>query len=198
MSFAGPAPFTARIVKASANMPKKLAPSLLINLRIPVIVRKVLIVSLGYGLGNAGIRQIYRDLAKRYDTLEWHPMSTQLRQFGDRAEAVAAIYLEQKGYKILGKNYQKPWGEIDIIAKEMDVFVFVEVKANARETNFAFNPEVRADAKKMAKVMKTASLYLQYEIRTLECEWRIDIVSVIMRETKAHITHFKNVAEAFQ
>ena len=75
--------------------------------------------------------------------------------------------------------------------------VFVEVKANSDATDSAFNPEVRADYRKMQKIIKTATLYLGYKPGGLDHEWRIDVISVTMNGEKAKITHFKNVAEAF-
>lgn len=75
--------------------------------------------------------------------------------------------------------------------------VFVEVKANAKDFGEGFSPEIRVDQKKMNKITKTAELYLQYQLRNMECEWRVDIVSVTVEGAKAHIQHFKNVAEAY-
>ena len=119
------------------------------------------------------------------------------KKLGNSAEDLAVHYLSTKGYHILDRNYQKPWGEIDIIAKKEEILIFVEVKANAKHTSEAFNPEVRADNKKMQKVIKTAMLYLGHKAGGLDHEWRIDVISVTMGEAKAKITHFKNVAEAF-
>ncbi len=116
---------------------------------------------------------------------------------GNRAEAVATKYLEERGYTVLVRNYRKPWAEIDIIAKQNEVVVFVEVKANARDFGSEFNPEVRVDHKKLAKITRAAPLYLEYEYKNMNTEWRVDIVSVtFLGATKAQITHFKNVAEA--
>ena len=50
------------------------------------------------------------------------------KNLGDRGEAAAAEYLEKKGYTILNRNYYICHGEIDIIAKDGDCTVFVEVK----------------------------------------------------------------------
>lgn len=117
------------------------------------------------------------------------------KEFGNRAETIASTYLEGKKYTILKRNYRKPWGEIDIIAKQDETIVFVEVKANAKDFAGDFNPEVRVDERKINKIIKTATLYLQYELKNMNCEWRIDIISVTMEQEKAKITHFKNVAE---
>lgn len=99
------------------------------------------------------------------------------------------------GYEVIEKNYRKPWGEIDIIACKNGVVVFVEVKANSHEFGGDFNPEIRVDWNKMRKIKRTASLYLEYELCDTDCEWRIDVISVIFDKAnkKAKIKHFKNV-----
>lgn len=120
-------------------------------------------------------------------------------EFGLTAESIATAYLSQRGYEILERNYRKPWGEIDIIARMGDVVVFVEVKANSKEFTGDFNPEIRVNRAKMNKITKTATLYLGYELKNLDTAWRVDIISVTTSPgvTKAKITHFKNVAESF-
>ena len=120
------------------------------------------------------------------------------KELGTLAETIAGQYLEQHGYKILERNYRKPWGEIDIIASRNDVVAFVEVKASAKDFGSEFNPEVRVDHKKLRKITRAASLYLEYQYKNMNTEWRVDIISVTFSkpEQKATLTHFKNVAEA--
>ncbi|MBV9159572.1 MAG: YraN family protein [Candidatus Kaiserbacteria bacterium] len=50
------------------------------------------------------------------------------RPIGDMGESIAAQYLERKGFRIIDRNYLKPWGEIDIIAEKSGIIHFVEVK----------------------------------------------------------------------
>lgn len=126
------------------------------------------------------------------------------KELGFLAENIAARYLEERGYEILDKNYRKPWGEIDIVAlapeqggQETDgerTVIFVEVKANKQET-IGFNPETRADWNKMRKVKRTAALYMEREMGTMDREWQIDIITVTfdLNRKKAKIKHFKNV-----
>ena len=54
------------------------------------------------------------------------------RVFGVEGEEAAAAYLESQGLKIEGRHYQTRWGEIDLICRDRDTWVFVEVKARAR------------------------------------------------------------------
>ncbi len=119
-------------------------------------------------------------------------ISTQ--ELGFLAENIAAKYLEGGGYEVIDKNYRKPWGEIDIIARKDGVVVFVEVKASSRETE-GLNPEIRVDWKKMAKIKRIAAFYLENEFGDMEREWQIDIVSVTFDRTnrKAKVRHFRNI-----
>ena len=54
---------------------------------------------------------------------------TKKREFGDIGEDIVCKFLLRKGYKIIERNYLKPWGEIDIIAENDKSLVFVEVKS---------------------------------------------------------------------
>ncbi|OGN29046.1 MAG: hypothetical protein A3A33_00100 [Candidatus Yanofskybacteria bacterium RIFCSPLOWO2_01_FULL_49_25] len=121
------------------------------------------------------------------------------KEFGYFAENIAGRHLESKGYTTVERNYQKPWGEIDIIMRDGSVVVFVEVKANMREYPDGFSPEIRVDERKLSALIKTAMLYMEYEAKDMEAEWRIDIVSVTINEIaqSAKIKHYKNIAEAF-
>ena len=124
---------------------------------------------------------------------------TQNRELGDLGENISARYLVSKGYEIILQNYAKPWGEIDIIAKHGEIVVFVEVKSSKKKSEGAFNPELRADLVKLNKVIKTAMLFLEYELKSQDTQWRVDVISVIFDDIreKANITHFKNAGEAW-
>ncbi len=117
------------------------------------------------------------------------------QELGFFAENIASRYLGGGGYEVIAKNYRKPWGEIDIIARKDEVIIFVEVKANSQEFGGDFNPEIRVDWKKLAKIKRTAMLYLEYELRDTDLEWQIDVISVIFDRVnkKARIKHFKNI-----
>src|SRR4051812_47699136 len=53
---------------------------------------------------------------------------TAKRKVGDIGETIACQYILNKGFKILGRNYLKPYGEIDIIAEKAGIYHFIEVK----------------------------------------------------------------------
>ncbi|MBD0316490.1 MAG: YraN family protein [Nitrospiraceae bacterium] len=78
--------------------------------------------------------------------------------FGQRSEARAEQLLRDKGYRILDRNLRTTLGELDLVAEDAGVLVFVEVKARATG---AFGGALLAvDQRKRAKLVKLASQYL--------------------------------------
>lgn len=80
------------------------------------------------------------------------------RIIGDFYEDIAVDYLVGLGYKILERNFYCRKGEIDIIACENDILVFVEVRA--RRSGF-MAPEESIDHKKIRRLTYTAEFYLK-------------------------------------
>ena len=106
------------------------------------------------------------------------------RLLGTQKEQQAAAYLESAGFEILERNYRCRTGEIDLIAKEGDYFVFVEVKYRA--TGAKGSALEAVDRKKAAQVRRVAGIYL-YEKRLPEdTPCRFDAVG-IGREAVTHI-----------
>lgn len=103
---------------------------------------------------------------------------------GEIGEDIACQFLERKGFKILERNYRKPWGEIDIVAEKAGVVRFVEVKAVSRESlpdvsrEMNYRPEEMVTPDKLKKVARTANLYM--ENKKDKREFQIDVVGVIM------------------
>lgn len=81
------------------------------------------------------------------------------RGFGAEGEYLVHDYLIGQGYRVLDMNYRRGPGEIDVIARKGQTVVFVEVKrrANARYGR----PAEAVDARKRARIVRTALLYLQ-------------------------------------
>ncbi|MDO8552441.1 MAG: YraN family protein [bacterium] len=109
------------------------------------------------------------------------------KHIGQLGEDIACQFLEGKGFKILERNYRKPWGEIDIIAEMVGIVRFVEVKAVSREIleggsrEIDYMPEEMATANKLRKVSRTASLYM--DEKKDDREFQIDVVSVLLNES---------------
>jgi putative endonuclease len=98
-------------------------------------------------------------------------------------------YLSRKGYRILERNYLKRSGEIDLIAKDRNETVFIEVKT--RKTNTYGRPEEAVGRDKIRKIEKTALHWLSSN-KKLDTPWRIDIIALELTP-KTHITHLENV-----
>lgn len=115
-------------------------------------------------------------------------------EFGKLAEELAEAFLKEKGWEILVKNFRHEKAEIDIIAKEKNEIVVVEVKA--RSTDAFMLPQDAVNKKKMRLVVKAANYYI--EENNIDLETRFDIISVLPDESgKLEITHIKNAFEAF-
>jgi putative endonuclease len=92
---------------------------------------------------------------------------------GRAGEDAAAALLEAHGYRIVGRNVRLPGGEIDIIARDGDTVVFVEVKARA---SASYGSAVGAvDARKRATLRAVASDWLQ--VAAPRAHARFDVVT---------------------
>ena len=102
----------------------------------------------------------------------------QEKELGRKGEEVALRFLKKKGYKIIEKNYVCKMGEMDIIAREKDTLVFVEVKTR---TSMAFGPpQLAVNSTKQMQLSKVA-LYFLKEKRLEEVKARFDVVAVLLR-----------------
>jgi putative endonuclease len=114
----------------------------------------------------------------------------QKRLLGIKGENLACDYLKEKGYEIVERNYRYSRGEIDIIAKDEDILVFVEVKTR---NNLEFGPPELAVTKgKQTQIRKIASAYL-YEKEIEDTICRIDVIAILFKDEKnPKINHIEN------
>lgn len=114
------------------------------------------------------------------------------KETGNCGEDIAAQYLEQKGYKILERNFRCNQGEIDIIAKDKEEIVFVEVKTRSN-TSYGLASEAVNKQKKM-HMLRAIKYYLY--IRNLQNDFiRIDVVEVYIKKGIAYINHIKQAID---
>ncbi len=95
------------------------------------------------------------------------------RLLGRDGERVAARFLKRRGFKILVRNYDAPSGELDLIARDGDSLVFVEVKTRREGTP----AEAVTDEKQ--RRMTLASLHFLRRHRALEVRSRFDVVAIV-------------------
>lgn len=109
------------------------------------------------------------------------------KDIGNIGENMACKFLLENGYEILQRNFTKPYGEIDIIAKDKDFLVFIEVKAR-KNTNFGY-PRDFVNKSKIKKIIDVAQIYMLEE-KLLDVKFRFDVIEIIFE--KNEITHLKN------
>ena len=111
------------------------------------------------------------------------------RTMGGQGEADAQAYLTQKGLDVVETNYRRRTGEIDLVARQGETVVFVEVK---RRVNLRYGRPAEAVTRaKQARILRTALLYLQ-EKCLWDCPVRFDVIEML----PGTIRHIENAFDA--
>jgi len=110
------------------------------------------------------------------------------QRIGKWGEDTATIHLTERGYEIVARNIRTPYGEIDIIAQQGDITIFVEVKT--RTSNTMGLPEESITPRKREHMLAAADHYAaEHEID----HWQIDVVAIEGKPgIKPTITYFEN------
>ena len=113
--------------------------------------------------------------------------------FGQAGESAAEEYLRRKGYRIVARNLRSPLGELDLVAEDGQVLVFVEVKA--RRTD-AFGGAIHAvHHRKQEKLIQLAAQYLaRRHIKDRLC--RFDVV--LLQGSDATVPQIEHIQNAFE
>lgn len=116
---------------------------------------------------------------------------------GRRGERYAKKHLSDLGMKYLTSNYSSEFGEIDLIFRDGEVLVFVEVKTRTQPTEdeLLMRPAGAVTQKKRNSIRTTAQCYLR-NLKPLRPVWRVDIVEVILdaKMSPRKITHMQGVS----
>lgn len=115
-------------------------------------------------------------------------MLNKKKKIGKLGEELAIKYLIDQGYKIIEKNFECKIGEIDIIAKDKNEIVFIEVKS--RKVLVYGEPVDAVDTIKKKHIYRTAQYFLLIH-NALEVFTRIDVIEVYMMNGKYRINHIK-------
>ena len=112
------------------------------------------------------------------------------QELGKIGESLATLFLESLEYKIIERNFRCKQGEIDIIAKDKNEFVFIEVKTRS---SFKFGlPSEAVNSIKQKHIYNSTKYYLY--LHHLENQYiRFDVIEVLFKNNKFLVSHLKNV-----
>jgi len=115
------------------------------------------------------------------------------KEIGNFGEDMASEFLEKNGISVLKRNYHARVGEIDIIARDGDTIVFLEVKTRASK-DFGVPAEF-VDFRKQEKIIKTAIYYLG----TDDIDMRFDVIEVMykLENGQPTVTEINHIKSAF-
>ena len=116
---------------------------------------------------------------------------TEKQKIGEIGENTACRFLEKHGFKIMGRNYRKKWGELDIIAEKANILHFVEVKTVSRENlndvlreTSEYRPEENVHPWKLKRLSRAIQTYLLEKNIDEEREWQFDVIAVFLNVDK--------------
>lgn len=107
---------------------------------------------------------------------------------GKKGEEIALKHLKKNQYAILECNWRYGKDEIDIIAKQNNELVIVEVKT--RSSNYLVEPEFAVTKKKQRFLIRAANAYIDKKDEEIEC--RFDIISIIVYSNKTQLEHIED------
>jgi len=115
-------------------------------------------------------------------------------KLGQLGEEIAKDYLQKKGFDILEHNCKNKYGEIDLVCKDKDGIIFVEVKTRIGE--LFGGPEGSLNRNKIRRLIKNSQAYMAWRVKPGELSsYRIDAVCVVLDQDKKikRIDHYQNI-----
>ena len=109
-------------------------------------------------------------------------------ELGKKGEELAVAYLRKMGYMILDTNFRAGRNEIDIVARDGDMLVIVEVKS--RRSTFFAEPEYSVTMDKQRALIRAANVYIYR--KNIHLETRFDILAIVLNGEEARINHLKD------
>lgn len=112
------------------------------------------------------------------------------KQIGQMGEDIAAKYLQLHGYRIITRNYRCRYGEIDIIAREDNCLVFIEVRSKTSDSFGTAQESVNYH--KQTKIRQLALFYIAERVGSNDENYRFDVVAVTFDRSDRKIDLIKN------
>jgi len=121
------------------------------------------------------------------------PVNDPRHQLGREGERLAERHLRGLGYKTIARQFGTPVGELDLVMRDRDTVVFVEVKTRG-DRKFA-EPEDAVTREKRRKLTRAARWYLE-QARCAERPCRFDVVSIVLpKDGEPQLRHFLDAFE---
>jgi putative endonuclease len=102
---------------------------------------------------------------------------------GLSAEARATVFLIAKGYRILARRFRTPYGEIDIVARRLNLLAFIEVKARASLDDAAY----AVTSRQQRRIIDAAQAWLMAHPEHAEFDLRFDAILIAPRRLPRHL-----------
>jgi putative endonuclease len=108
---------------------------------------------------------------------------------GTAGEQLARRHLEQRGYRFVAANWRRPYGELDLIMRDSDVLVFVEVKTRSSER--LVTAEESLTPAQARRLLRGAQYFLAEREELANLFWRIDLIAITLTPTGtvSRLTH---------
>jgi putative endonuclease len=108
---------------------------------------------------------------------------------GTAGEQLARRHLEQRGYRFVAANWRRPYGELDLIMRDGDVLVFVEVKTRSSER--LVTAEESLTPAQARRLLRGAQYFLAEREELANLFWRIDLIAITLTPTGtvSRLTH---------
>lgn len=114
------------------------------------------------------------------------------RELARWGEELAARFLRRRGWRVHARNVRTPYGEIDLVAQDGHVWVFVEVKTR-RSARWAW-PEDAVTPAKLERLAQAALYWLEQTGQPPDAPWRLDVIAiVVLPGRRPEIRHFEGV-----
>lgn len=143
-------------------------------------------------------RALLKAISMRTDSKEKQKATKSLPEhlkLGVQGENSAAEYIISRGYTVLARNVNYRFGEIDIVARENDEIVFVEVRT--RSVGYILPADRTVGPDKLKKLMRAANIWV--ENNQYSGFWRIDLIAITIDvHGNEHLEHIKDITEGIK
>jgi putative endonuclease len=112
---------------------------------------------------------------------------------GAAGEALARRHLERRGYRFVAANWRRAYGELDLIMRDGDALVFVEVKTRHGERLVAAEESV--SSAQARRLLRAAQTFMAERADLADLYWRVDLVAITLAPTGA-VTRLTHIVDA--